>query len=1100
MGVEWSLSSSGLRFEGNRSWCPPLTREQRLLDQLCRRGLLEEWEDGLVLPFRRLYDLAPEERLILGLPEPARLTVHLGSRGIPGNPGFSVTSAIRHPEFGRLDGFVRRVGPFFLPYAARPILVSSPVYSLLEALDRGPAGSSIEDHFSFLGEVQELGKACGAILEGLLSREEYEFPEAVDLEIRESSPERIEFVPRIRGFYAEERLQQVIGVGTLPRVHFVAQGRSRRRFVFSPKLRETLAQVASRKHITGEDVPRFLLNPEAYLPAGVDLSQFSKRVRGLKVVVYNSRPYLHVTKSTGGWLEVEPRIVVEAEVGPEDDESGLIPEVSHRGHQDIPFRDVCDQFRESAEKGEDFVRFRDGWLRVPRNLTRFDTLLQEGIPLSGGRLRIPKRAVLDVYENLEVLEYADGSYLPPGWDPGQLPPFELSSRFRGRLFPHQELGVRWLSLLASRETGGLLADEMGLGKTVQVLAHVARLGERGELQPSLVVCPKTLVPVWCEELNRFLPGAVRFAAIEGGPVAAEMLRKLDLVLCSYDVLRRNQLEMGRVDWQLVVCDEAQYVKNPTAQRTSSTKALKVKHRVALTGTPVENGLVEFWCILDFVAPGLLGSWKQFRDRFERPFSLAEDPEEQERITAELLQNLGHHYLRRAKDEVLRNLPPREFRVLEVPLSPSQLSQYVQIARRAKSAGRGAVLAAIHRLFLVCGHPQTLCGNTEMFGYVAGDCPKLDRTIDLLEDIRKQGEKAIIFTRWIALQEILRAAIEQVFGLPVDVINGRTQGDRTQIVERFSRKPGFNVLILSHDVGGVGLTITAANHVIHYTRPWNPAKEAQATDRVHRIGQEKPVTVYYPIAVCAQFTTVEVRLAELLDAKKDLARNVLRPTSALTVKPEELEDTVEAAGETVDRGWDNVGRATEPDDRLVKPGTVSPRAGWTAIWDACSRLGPGGSPLVHEIPEGATGYSFASIFAPFQRSASKVELCDPHMFQPDSWAGALVEALLVAGQPDTTIRLIGSPPELDEEELVRVQLDMLRGRSAAQGIDLQVKQEAGINESHARFNTGWRLVFSNGFELFHKKGLLLPIVEEEQLATPCRATTIWIYREHVPSSG
>lgn len=1098
MGIEWGLRSFGLCFERPPAEGGRLTKVQRLLERLHNRGLLEERDACLVLPFRHVYDLNAEERSVLGIPEPARLSVSLGTKGIPGNPSFTVKCEVRHPELGPLRSFIRRVGPFFLPSGEAPILVSLPLFRLLQVLDENLTGASIEDHFLLLGKVQELGKACGAVFEGMLAREEYEFPEALEIDLGETSPDKIELIPRIRGFYTEERLQEAIRRGTLPRLHFEARGRSRRRFVFSRKLRETLAEIDKRRFILGEDVPRFLENPEAYLPDDVNLSEFSKRVKGLRLVVYNSRPYLHITRSSGGWLEVEPRIGIEPVIGSDGDESKLDVKAAP-GDTAIPFQELRDQLENAAKSGRDFIRFRNGWLRVPAGLSDFTKVLQQGTPLSRGRLRLSKQAVLEIYENLEILEYAEGEYLPPGWDPEQLPPFERSRLFQGRLYPHQELGVRWLSLLASRRTGGLLADEMGLGKTVQVLAHMARLAERGELQPSLVVCPKTLVPVWCEELNRFLPRAVRFAVLEGGQVSAETLRQLDLVLCSYDVLRRNQLEMGRVDWQLVVCDEAQYVKNPTAQRTSSAKALKARHRVALTGTPVENGLVEFWCILDFVAPGLLGSWREFRDRFERPIAVSEDPGERERLTEKLLQKLGHHYLRRAKDEVLRSLPPRESKVLETPLGRLQLQQYVQIARQAKSAGRGAVLAAIHQLFLVCGHPRALSRGTELFQYRPGECPKLDRTIELLKEIQDRGEKAIIFTRWLALQEILAAAIEQVFNLRAQVINGQIQGNRMQIVEQFSRRPGFNVLILSHDVGGVGLTITAANHVIHYTRPWNPAKEAQATDRVHRIGQQKAVTVYYPIAVDPGFKTVEVRLAELLEEKKDLAKNVLRPTSSLSVRPQEFVEAVEAAGGMADQTQARVVSAMQPDERSPERRTSETCSPWSGVWEASQKLRPGDRPYRHEIKEGAKGYSFLTILEPFQRGARKIELRDPQMFRSENLARlvALGEALLAAGRRSVLLRLIGSPPIPEEEEVVRAQLEALRAEWTPHGVDLQVIEEAGINESHARFDTGWRLVFSGGFNLFQETGSSFPVAEKEQLATPCRETTIWIYREAVP---
>ncbi|GAB4247456.1 MAG: hypothetical protein Kow00109_23580 [Acidobacteriota bacterium] len=1089
MLVEWRLEESGLVFEVPDLADPTARAGCEIFQGLLEKGILEQTNGRFFLPFEKVYELEPHEGEFLRLPRPTVLSVELGSQGIPGHPGFRVAAIVRHPRLGRLDGAIRRMGPFFLPFDEPPILAPRLVYLLLELVERGPASSRIEDHFAFLARVQELGKASGAVLNGLLAREDYEFPDSVQIDIGEASPERIELIPQIRGFYAHANLQEAIRRGRLPRVHFVPQGRGRRRFVFDQQLRSLLAELARRRFIEGEDVPRFLANPEAFLPEGIDLSEFSKRVKGIKVVVYNSRPYLHVTRRSGGWLEVEPRIAVEPEIGPEglDSEDGV---GGTQSETSVDFDEVREAMRDAVKKGKEFVRFGDGWVRVPRDLDRFAKIIEQGTPVGGGRLRLPERGILEIYENLELLEFADEAYLPPGWDPEQLPPLELSSWFRGRLYPHQEFGVRWLSLLERRKTGGLLADEMGLGKTVQVLAHLAKLAERGELRPSLVVCPKTLVPVWSQELSRFLSKDLEIAVIEGGGVTADALRRLDLVLCSYEVLRRNQLEMARVDWQIVVCDEAQYVKNPTAQRTTSAKALKSKHRVALTGTPVENGLVEFWCIVDFIAPGLLGSWKEFRQDFEQPIVAAQDPYEQDQRTEQLLKRLGPHYLRRAKEEVLRGLPPKEFKTLEVPLSREQVELYRAIARTAKRGGRGAVLAAIHQLFLVCGHPQALDGNVMDFRYTPGRSLKLDRTLDLLREIRERGEKAIIFTRWIRLQEIIRSAVQQVFGIPVAVINGQTQGDRTRFVERFSQAPGFNVLILSHDVAGVGLTITAANHVIHYTRPWNPAKESQATDRVHRIGQDKPVTVYYPVVVHPEFKTVEVRLAELLEDKMDLARNVLRPTSALRVKETDFVESVDEAVQSTPTENGRIASGVEESEGLRVT------EDWRKTLERISGLRPGDRALEHVIPEGATGYSFKDILAPFLAQARKIELRDPRLLKAANLGllTALVEAVSSCCPRGFQLRLVGVPPDPEEEEPIASIIETLRGGLTEQGAEIEVREDPEVLESYVRLDSGWRLVFSDGLNIFSNKAGLFPHTTEDQLRTPCRPETIWIYRE------
>jgi SNF2 family DNA or RNA helicase len=261
---------------------------------------------------------------------------------------------------------------------------------------------------------------------------------------------------------------------------------------------------------------------------------------------------------------------------------------------------------------------------------------------------------------------------------------------------------------------------------------------------------------------------------------------------------------------------------------------------------------------------------------------------------DLLRKIRGYYLRRLKDNVLE-LPEKKIQIIDAELSDDQFRIYQGIARAAKAGGRGAMLAAISKLLMLCADPATAQG----FDVKAeAPCTKLEKTIDTLETIQKRNEKVIIFTDYKIVQRTLQNAIRQKLGIWPDIINGEITSNRQRIIDIFSERPGFNAIILGHQVAGVGLNITAANHVIHYTRPWNPAKENQATDRAHRIGQDKTVIVYYPIIRDERFKTVEERLDELIRSKEKLARDVLRPTKEMQVKAEELFDCIdEASGDT-----------------------------------------------------------------------------------------------------------------------------------------------------------------------------------------------------------
>ncbi len=318
------------------------------------------------------------------------------------------------------------------------------------------------------------------------------------------------------------------------------------------------------------------------------------------------------------------------------------------------------QQNEARETGQEYVRFGNGWLKVdPSNAEEFLGRIDQFEESEGGTVRIPTHALLDIYENLDQLEFD----LPPieslglHIDWGALPDVPVPSSFNGQLKAHQILGYHWLSQIDQKSTGGLLADEMGLGKTVQVIAHMSRLAESGKLSPCLIICPKTIITNWQREIAKFFPSHGSIYAVEGGPVSSQTLSQVDIVIMSYDTLRRHQFEIGKVDWQFVVGDEAQFAKNPTAQRTTALKALKSGHRVALTGTPVENGLIEFWCIMDFVRPGLLKSWSEFRDDYEKPLLAEEDAGPREGLVRSLLelhQKCLVHLLRDINDALLKH--------------------------------------------------------------------------------------------------------------------------------------------------------------------------------------------------------------------------------------------------------------------------------------------------------------------------------------------------------------------------------------------------------------------------------------------------------------
>lgn len=887
-----SKTLSKLLLEGGR-WAA--------LERFWSDGYLEEQGDiSWILPYNiyEIYDLEEDSDLfeILDIPLPCPIDIEVSTFSHVGDKSFRINVEAVHPEFGPLrDGDTLRDGHVFVISEENIVPLTPEQRRLFDAAKGDEIDwSSIEDRMDYLAKTKDAALKAGAKIDGYLQNEEYRFQSDASLDLREESPDEITLIPEIEGIeeYGIRSGSELIE-NTPPSVITKAVSPTKRkRLILDKKLRERLSNLPPKGKVKGADVPRLLTNPEQIIPGGFNLSLFSERVKGIKTKVYNSRPYIHVKKSTGGWFEGIPGIDLE-DWSPSDSTQEATDDMD--GLKGLSVETYQELVKRARETGEEYIQHQGSWIRIdPEIGKKFENIFNSLEPSESGSYIIPAGSMLEIYENLELLEFIDKSSINEDAQlPRDLPQIDVPESFKGDLFPFQLTGYRWLSRLSNHRIGGLLADEMGLGKTIQAIVHLLFLKHNGIKGPHLLVVPKTLMDNWQREILRFSEGNLKVYAFDGPSRVfnSNLFYAMDVVLTTYETLRRDQAKMGTVDWNMVLCDEAQYVKNPTAQRTSAVKAMKSRHRAALTGTPVENGLIEFWCIMDFVQPGLLGSWADFRREYEHPIVEGDEKEREEKVKA-LLDQIKGYYLRRLKSEYMKNLPSKSKFYREVPIGEAQFDVYRSIARQGKSGGKGAALAAIQKLLIISGHPRAL----DFAGIQAKDalgtpCPKLEETIRIIEDIKQKAEKVIIFTDFKAIQRILQQAIIEHFGVWPDIINGEINKNRQLIIDIFSEKEGFNAIILGHQVAGIGLNITAANHVIHYTRPWNPAKENQATDRVHRIGQEKPVNIYYPFIKDKRFVTVEEKLDELIRSKEDLARDVLRPSSEFKVSPEELLDCI-----------------------------------------------------------------------------------------------------------------------------------------------------------------------------------------------------------------
>ena len=445
------------------------------------------------------------------------------------------------------------------------------------------------------------------------------------------------------------------------------------------------------------------------------------------------------------------------------------------------------------------------------------------------------------------------------------------------LRPYQQLGVQWLWTLHGLGLGGCLADDMGLGKTIQVIGLLSMLHDREEAVDLLVV-PASLVDNWRSELAGFAPKlrvlvahpskipSRRLKALSGEEVAAHQV-----VITTYGTVRRTPW-MKEYDWRAVVLDEAQAIKNPGAKQTRAVKALPARWRLALTGTPVENRLGDLWSIFDFLNPGLLGSRKDFR-RFSK--SMASRPGDG---YAPLRHLLSPYVLRRLKTDkrIISDLPDKTEMTTHCLLTRPQAALYKQAVEELKRTldevsgmeRRGMVLAYLMRFKQICNHPSQWLGDGEFAEDHSG---KFQRLAELCEPIRDRQEKVLVFTQFRSMTEPLRRQLAACIGRPGLVLHGGTPvKQRAGLVARFQEDEEMAFMVLSIKAGGTGLNLTAANHVIHFDRWWNPAVENQATDRAYRIGQRRNVLVHK--FVCKG--TVEERIDQLIADKQRLSDEVL----------------------------------------------------------------------------------------------------------------------------------------------------------------------------------------------------------------------------------
>lgn len=890
-----------------------------LIRELLDNGQAKRIDAEVDIPYEEIVRLSRSDQQLLQLPDPYPFDIRLDAHGTLNREGFRYDIGyFVHPDGQELS--LDRTGAI-LHSETQEFLLGKDQYSFCKAITefRRKQAAGTANALRAHAEVKELASKADVVLDSYLEEESVVAPDTIEVDVR-LDEDAFVMGPRVQGI-DNDALQERFGrfPKILSNYTVTDESGERVRVAFTEKQEKALETLKSHSRVSGEKREALVDHPETILDPDVfDLDLFSERVVDLGF--YEPTFYPFISPYESQWIP------------------GFVFEASPEEREQVRFEDEADldAFEEALDKAKAQGDTAFTWdeIQVPvseaeritdRARQQFedpDTPITDDDEETGeGEDR-----VLIIQTNVDEEEYSEVPDAPSteNFEHAYQPPPRLKSKFEPR--DHQKAGIAWMqSLLAKQYPGGLLADDMGLGKTFQVLSFIKwhQCNRNRSDKSYLIVAPVALLENWEKEYHKFfqpspppvkiLHGQVLRDCVHGDVEAhwrkgADRLSDGGMYITTYGSLRRYQLLFGAVQWAAVVLDEAQRIKNPSTQVTSAAKALKADFKLPMTGTPVENSLVDLWCLVDFVVPGLLGSAKEFARTYQHP--LKDEDTDIEKLGEQLREELGVYLKRRLKSQVVDELPDKEVHRFKQPMPKTQHDRYrleIEQAREAKEAGEEggqAVLKALHAMRIISDHPYLPDRNldrVEAAELIPGSA-KLKRTVDILRSIQQRGEKAILYADRKVTQRMLAKVLRETFAIDARVINGDTPAGKTgsasrktrqELIDAFEAKDGFGALVMSPIAAGLGLNITAANHVIHYARHWNPAKEDQATDRVYRIGQSRDVHVYYPMCTIPgeAYPSFDEILDDLLQRKRTLAEASLFPSKRVEVKPDDLYSSV-----------------------------------------------------------------------------------------------------------------------------------------------------------------------------------------------------------------
>ena len=894
-----------------------------ILNELSDNGFADYSAKSCEVEVSEILNLSEIDKQLLNLPNNYPYDIYIQSDGQLNQNTFKFKYGFYDfiPNGSKLQ--VKRNGPV-LEIDDNYYLLSPSQYCVCEEIDNfnllGEGARTYQHNLKCFADIKSFSSKAASYLDGYLQSQNYYHPDKIKIDV-EFENNNLEIIPTIdidnsigftNVFDQFQNIRDVYPVSD-------NQGGTTRVVIDESQKNELKKIKLKRKISNKEDIKEIVEHPERFFDEeSVDFTVFySDRVK--EIGVYKPKFYPFVCPYKSIWI---PGIVVKDRV---HGEKRVYFKTSHDLDEFISEKNLAQQ------TGKEYFEWQGAEIPIDD--------VEKFIRIANKQFDKPDRPidniensnenqVLIIKENAELTEYSEGNEQLKNIDHNFFSVNNLLSTIS--LKDHQKEGIAWLqSLQSNNYCGCLLADDMGLGKTLQLLYFIEWHSlQNNDSKPYLIVAPVSLLENWENEYIKFfspqnltltkLYGSIslskEFNEFENIKEAKALQRK-HIILTNYETVRAYQATLCRINFAVVALDEAQKIKTPGTLVTNASKALKADFKIALTGTPVENTLIDIWCIMDFSVPGLLGNAKDFAKEFQNP--LKNEETDVKELGEKLRERIGVFIKRRLKKDVAKDLPNKydnvSSRVKRI-MPIAQLERYkieIEQAKNEELSGvdkRNQILKSLWAIRDISDHPYLVdnqIGNYSTDELIVASA-KLQTVIGLLTKIKMKGEKVILFADRKETQKMLQRVILDTFGFFPSIVNGDTPTSkkmegksklsRQQTIDRFQAEAGFRAIIMSPLAAGIGLNVTKANHIIHYTRHWNPAKEEQATDRAYRIGQDKDVYVYYPMAVFPdemiddegnpQLSFDEI-LDNLLSRKKGLATNTLFPTEQAEVNPEGL---------------------------------------------------------------------------------------------------------------------------------------------------------------------------------------------------------------------